>query len=259
MNETLRLIDERVSLRRYGGRPLDPKEIDAILHSAMRAPTAGNMMLYSILQVDDTEKKRRLVQTCGHPFIENAPLVLLFLADLQRWVDVFDSNGVEEHCQATGLPYRTPGPAKLLMACCDALIAAHSSVLAAESMGIGSCYVGDIMGNAETHRELFDLPPFAFPIALVCYGRRTEGFEPQRTDRFDRRFIYHVDRYRRFSPEDLRAMLAKIEAKFASVLKRRGVNLAQLTYGGFMMGDAAREQRRSVARLVEPWLGPSGD
>jgi len=254
MSETLRLIDERVSLRRYDEQPLEPGEIDAIVHSAMRAPTAGNMMLYTILQVDDSHKKRRLAETCGHPFIANAPLVLLFLADMQRWVDVFESNGVPAHCSETGLEYRSPGASKLLMSCCDALIAAQTSVLAAESLGIGSCYIGDIMGNAETHRKLFDLPPFAFPIALVCYGHRAEGHVPTRTDRFDRRFVHHVNRYRRFPANDLREMLSEIEAKFSSVLEKRGVNLAQLTYGGFMMGATAREGDRSVAVLLEPWM-----
>ena len=258
MNETLRLIDERASLRRYDERPIGPDVVDAIVQSAMRAPTAGNMMLYTILQVDDPGAKRRLAETCRHPFIADAPLVLLFLADLQRWVDFFETHDVPAHCRETDTAYRTPGAEKLLMACCDALIAAQTSVLAAESLGIGSCYVGDIMGHAEEHRELFALPAFAFPITLVCYGYPADGHRPQRADRFDRRFVHHVDRYRRFSADDLRTMLSEIEAKFASVLERRSVNLAQLTYGGFMIGAAAREEDRSVALLLEPWLQSPG-
>jgi FMN reductase (NADPH) len=140
-----------------------------------------------------------------------------------------------------------------LMSCCDALIAAQNSVIAAESMGIGSCYVGDIMGHAEEHRSLFGLPPFALPITLVCYGHRPKEFEPKRTGRFDRKFVYHRDHYRRFSAEELRKMLSEIEARFSDVLKQRQVNLAQLTYEGFMMSDAMQEERRSVSLLLEPW------
>jgi len=258
MNQTLRIIDERASLRQYDDkRPIGTAAVEAILHSAMRAPTAGNMMLYTILQIDDPDAKQRLAETCGHPFIANAPLVLLFLADLQRWVDFFEANDVPAHCEATETAYRTPGAEKLLMACCDALIAAQSSVLAAESLGIGSCYVGDILGHAEVHRGLFELPPFAFPITLLCFGHPVAGRERRRSDRFDRRFVHHVDRYRRFSADDLRKMLSEIEAKFASVLRKRGESLAQLTYGGFMMGKAALEGERSVSLLLEPWLEPS--
>ena len=255
MNETLRLITDRVSLRRYADRSIDSEEIDSIIHSAMRAPTAGNMMLYTILQVDDPAKKRRLAQTCGHPFIADAPLVLLFLADMQRWVDFFETNDVRVHCRATGIEYRMPDASKLLMSCCDALIAAQNSVIAAESMGIGSCYIGDIMGQAEEHRNLFDLPPFAFPIVLVCYGYYPMDLARRCTDRFDKEFIHHCDIYRRFSARELRAMLSDIEARFSSILKRRQVNLAQLTYEGFMMGKTAREERRSAAMLLEAWSG----
>ena len=255
MNETLRLINDRVSLRRYADRSIDPEEIDSIIHSAMRAPTAGNMMLYTILQVDDPEKKRRLAETCGHSFIADAPLVLVFLADMQRWVDFFETNGVAAHCREAEIEYRMPDVSKLLMSCCDALIAAQNSVIAAESMGIGSCYVGDIIGHAEEHRSLFGLPPFAFPITLVCYGRRPEEFAPKRAARFDRKFVHHCDSYRRFSTRDLREMLSEIEARFSSVLRQRQVNLAQLTYEGFMMGKAAQEERRSAAMLLEAWSG----
>jgi FMN reductase (NADPH) len=254
MNETLRLIDDRVSLRRFADRSIDSKEIDAIIHSAMRAPTAGNMMLYTILQVNAPEKKQRLAETCGHPFIADAPLVLVFLADMQRWVDFFESNDVPAHCAEEDVEYRTPDTSKLLMCCCDALIAAQNSVLAAESMGIGSCYIGDVMGHAEEHRSLFDLPPFAFPIALVCFGHRPGGIEQKQTSRFDRKYVHHCDSYRRFSARDLREMLSEIDDKFSSVLKQRQVNLAQLTYEGFMMGKAAQEERRSVDVLLRPWV-----
>ena len=257
MNETLRLIDRRVSLRRYADRPIDSEQIDSIIHSAMRAPTAGNMMLYTILQVDDPEKKQRLAETCGHPFIADAPLVLVFLADMQRWVDFFETNGVPAHCRETKIEYRMPDVSKLLMSCCDALIAAQNSVIAAESMGIGSCYVGDIMGHAEEHRDLFDLPPFAFPMTLVCYGHRPAEFEPRRTDRFDREFIHHHESYRRFSSQHLREMLSEIEARFSSVLQERKVNLAQLTYEGFMMGEAAQEERRGTSEFLRDWLAES--
>ena len=48
-------------------------------------------------------------------------------------------------------------------------------------------------------------------------------------------------------------MLSEIEARFSDVLKQRQVNLAQLTYEGFMMSDAMQEERRSVSLLLEPW------
>ena len=253
MNETLQLIHRRRSLRRYADRPIGSEEIDRIIQAAMRAPTAGNMMLYSILQVDNEAKKQTIAETCGHSFVAGAPLVLLFLADMQRWVDLFEADGVPGLLTQSGDMYRTPDPSKLLMACCDAMAAAQNSVVAAESLGIGSCYIGDILGHAEDHRELFSLPPFAFPITLVCYGYPPDGFEPRYSDRFEARFVHHRDRYRRFSGDELHEMLSRIQNKFSSVLQRRKTGLAEMTYRGFMDSRSAREQQRSVEVLLEPW------
>ena len=88
MNSTLEVIAARRSLRRYAEQALTPAQKDAILQATFHAPTAGNQMLYSIIEVDDQALKDRLAVTCDNqPFIAAAPLVLLFLADYQRWYD----------------------------------------------------------------------------------------------------------------------------------------------------------------------------
>ena len=253
MNETLRTIDQRMSLRRYADRPVSAAHGETIVAQAMRAPTAGNMMLYSILEVTKADVKARLAETCGHSFVADAPLVLLFLADMQRWVDYFDAFDAAGHCERTGRTVRSPGPGKLLMAFSDALLAAQTSVIAAESLGIGSCYVGDIVGHADEHRVLFDLPLWAVPVALVCYGHYPEDLPRRRSDRFEDRFVHFRDAYRRLSPEELDEMLRPIERRFAPVLEERGLHLAQLTYDGFMDGRAAQEMERGARRLIEPW------
>jgi FMN reductase (NADPH)/FMN reductase [NAD(P)H] len=86
MNSTVQLILKRKSVRAYEDRPLSAEIKEAIFHAALRAPTAGNMMLYSIIEVGDQHTKDILARTCDNqPFIAKAPLVWLFLADYQRW------------------------------------------------------------------------------------------------------------------------------------------------------------------------------
>jgi len=253
VNETLRLIEDRMSLRRYEERPIEPQHREAILHAAMRAPTAGNMMLYSIVEVADQTKRDRLAETCGHSFIAEAPFVLLFLADMQRWFDYYEAGDIRSYCENQGLIYRTPEASDLMMASCDALIAAQNAVVAAESVSVGSCYVGDIMGHAEVHRELFDLPPWAFPITLLTFGYYPGDLERRRTDRFDPQFIVFKDHYRHFEKADFQEMLAAIEAKFAGVMETRQMTLAQMTYRGFTLSKPRIEESRSVRRLLEDW------
>ena len=132
-NSTLNLIRNRRTIRAYSPKPLSQEEIDTIIHGAMRAPTAGNLMMYSIIQVNDQKIKDKLVKTCDNqPLIAKAPLVLLFLADVQRWWDFFKVSKVEEKCNEIGREFQTPQESDLLLACCDALISAQNSVIAAD-------------------------------------------------------------------------------------------------------------------------------
>ncbi len=99
MNQVMEVLMKRRSVRAYEDREI-PAEVRAeILKATLRAPTAGNMMLYSILEITDQSLKDKLAITCDNqPFIARAPLVWIFLADYQRWYDYFLASGVEEIC-----------------------------------------------------------------------------------------------------------------------------------------------------------------
>lgn len=259
MNETLSIIHNRRSIRNYGQTPLTREEKDAILDAAMRAPTAGNMMLYSIIEVEDQGLKDRLAVSCDNqPFIAKAPYVLLFLADYQRWVDLFQYSDVEKKCIEKGAAPRLPQEGDLLLACCDALIAAQTAVIAAESMGIGSCYIGDILENQEIHQQMFNLPRFTLPITLLCFGRPAFIREESRpTRRFDRKFIVHRDSYRKMQDADFLEMLKPtVEHQFPDLPLEEGTKtFAQNMYFRKFVSDFSVEMSRSVNQWIERWSG----
>ena len=166
MNETLKQLDERKSMRVYTDEPISPEARGAILRAACAAPSAGCQQLYTILDISDPALKQRLSETCDHqPFIAQAKLVLIFLADCRKWYEGF---------RLAGCAPRRPGAGDLLLACADAVIAAQNAVVAAHSLGIGSCYIGDILENCETHRALLNLPEYVVPAAMLVFGYPTE-------------------------------------------------------------------------------------
>jgi len=253
MNETLGLIEARCSTRVYAPVPVAEDEKAAILHAALRAPTAGNMQLYSIIQVEAQALKDRLAVTCDdQPFIAKAPWVLVFLADLQRWVDLFVASGVE---RLEGVSHRlTPGVGDLLLACSDALIAAQNAVVAAESLGIGSCYIGDVLENGEIHAELLDLPPYTLPVAMLCFGRPAgeRHIQPRYTEG-----VIHTDRYRRATPEELVALGERLGAERNPHGFKPGIeNVGQSIYERKYTSDFMREMNRSAQWWLERWQSP---
>jgi FMN reductase (NADPH)/FMN reductase [NAD(P)H] len=231
--------------------PLTEEEKNTILQAAFHAPTAGNMMLYSIIEVEDQPLKDRLARSCDdQPFIAKAPYVLLFLADYQRWYDFFQYSQVERRAAELNLPTRAPQEGDLLLACCDALIAAQNAVIAAESLGIGSCYIGDILENAETHREMFHLPPYALPITLLCFGRPTPQ-QAARTqpERLDREFIVHQNTYQRLSGEQLARMYPETGKQYPGGAENNG----QAMYFRKFVSDFSIEMSRSVREMLKNW------
>jgi nitroreductase len=257
LNPTLSLIASRKSVRSFSDQPVTEAEKEAVLQAAFRAPTAGNLMLYSIIEVNDPALKARLAETCDdQPFIAKSPWVLLFLADYQRWFDTFQHSEVEKRCRDLDLPYRTPQAGDLLLACCDALIAAQTAVIAAEAAGLASCYIGDILENYEIHRQMFDLPPYVVPITLLCLGHPTsESAERKLTPRFDRSYILHQDRYTRLQPTHLEPMFASVSQAFTPLVEfpSGAENLGQQYFFRKFNAGYSVEMTRSVREMLKNW------
>lgn len=201
MNETIRQLYARKSVREFTDREISAEQKALILEAAAMAPTAGNQQMYTILDITDQTLKERLAESCDHqPFIAKAKMVLIFCADWRKWYDAFEDAGCAP---------RRPGVGDMLLAVSDANIAAQNAVAAAESMGIGSCYIGDIMENCEIHREMLKLPEFVFPAAMLVFGYPTEKqLERAKPKRVPMEHIVHENGYRRMDGAELRNMFA---------------------------------------------------
>ena len=128
-------IKTRTSLRVYDDRMIADSDLDQILEAAFLAPTAGNQQLYSIIVIKSQETKDKLSKSCDNqPFIAKAPVLLLFLADQQKWFDYYRSKGCMEFAaREEGLSWEEPNESDLLLSIEDTMIAAQNAVLMAES------------------------------------------------------------------------------------------------------------------------------
>lgn len=242
MNDVLQQLDARKSVRVFTEQPIAPEEKAAILRAATQAPTAGNQQLYTILDITDPALKARLSESCDHqPFIATAPLVLIFCADCAKWYNAF---------VATGCTPRAPGVGDLLLAVSDTNIAAQNAVTAAHSLGIGSCYIGDIMENCEIHREMLGLPEYVFPAAMLVFGFPTDQqLQREKPARVAMHHIVHENGYRIMDADELRVMWEP----------RCGVRSYEDWMRAFCErkynSDFSREMTRSVAQYLQDFEG----
>ena len=133
-----------------------------------------------------------------------------------------------------------------MLAVSDTNIAAQNAVCAAESLGIGSCYIGDIMENCEIHREMLGLPKYVFPAAMLVFGYPTkQQSERAKPERADMKHIVHENGYREMDGSELRELFSKkpIEKSYDDWMKafcERKFN-----------SDFSREMTRSVSEYLK--------
>ena len=238
MNEVIESLYRRKSVRAYEDREIPEEMKQLILEAAMQAPSAGCQQLYTILDITDQKLKENLAETCDHqPFIAKAPMVLVFCADCKKWYDAY----IEAGCEP-----RKPGVGDLMLAVTDTVIAAQNAVTAAESLGIGSCYIGDIMENCEKQRKLLQLSDYVFPAAMLVFGWPTkQQKERQKPERCDLKHIVHENTYRSMDGAELRAMFAhecknRTYEEWCSAFCKRKYN-----------SEFSKEMSRSVAKYLE--------
>ena len=245
MNEIIQSLFARKSTRQYEGRPIGPEEKNLILQAALQAPTAGNQNLYTILDITDQTLKEALSQYCDNqPFIAQAPLALLFLADCRRWLDSY---------QLAGLTARPPEEGDFLLAVADAVIAAQNTVVAAEALGIGSCYIGDILEQEEEVRKALELDEYVFPAAFVVYGYPTpEQKKRTKPPRPPLSFIVQENRYRRLNKKEHQQMFLDK----GSIEKEDDLNEYMKAFcDRKYMSDFAKEMNRSAKRYLKHFNG----
>ncbi len=194
-NPTLDLIHAHGSVRRYKPDPVPASVVEAIVAAGQRASTSSNMQTYSVVAVTAKEARAQLAELCGgQQHVAEAPVFLAWCADRYR---------LEQLNQMRGYEHNAEYLENFLVAAVDASLAAQNAALAAESLGLGICYIGGIRNNSASVIELLGLPTHVFPITgmTLGYPDQSPGVRP----RLPQEAILHWEQY---NPEQESALHA---------------------------------------------------
>ena len=200
MNILDSLLEHR-SVRNYKSDAIKDEILEQILTAAIRGATTGNMQLYSIIVTKDEEKRKALCPLhFGQKMVEQAPVVLTFCADLNRfhkWCEERNADKVYDNflwfCNGT----------------IDAVIAAQNAVIAAESFGLGTCYLGTTTYMADKIIDFFNLPKGVVPVTTVVIGYPAENLPL--TDRLPLEAVVHNETYIDYTTESINDLFAEKE------------------------------------------------
>jgi nitroreductase len=187
-NATLETILTHRSIRRYSARPLPEGLIELLAAAAQSAPSSSNLQAFSIVAVEDKARKARLAKLAANQsHVEEAPLLLMFVADLARLRHV----AVRADEPAKGLDYTE----SFLVALADAAFAAQNCFIALESLGLGACYIGAMRNHPKEVAEELGLPPAAFVVFGMTIGYPDPEVATGVKPRLPQSVVLHRERY----------------------------------------------------------------
>jgi FMN reductase (NADPH) len=194
-NQTLELIHAHGSARDYKSDPVPDALIETIVSAAQRASTSSNLQAYSVIAVTDAGKREQLAKLCGNQmFIAQAPVFLAWCADLAR---------LDRVCELRGYAQVVDYTENFLISAIDVAIAAQNAALAAESLGLGMCYIGSIRNNPRDIIALLELPRLVFPIVGMTIGFPARA--PNLRPRLPLNALLHREKYNVNQDDALRA------------------------------------------------------
>lgn len=203
MAEITDILKTRRSIRKYSSKSVDDELLNDILNMGCRASTTGNMQVYSIIVTRDENRKKELSPFhFNQKMITEAPVVLTFCADFNRFI---------KWCTLRKAEPGYDNFLSFLTAATDALLVAQTVCIAAESKGLGICYLGTTTYMAQQIIDALKLPKGVIPVTTITMGWPAEN--PEQVDRLPLEAIVHTEEYRDYTPESISKFYQAKEAR----------------------------------------------
>ncbi|MBT2691864.1 oxygen-insensitive NADPH nitroreductase [Bacillus sp. ISL-55] len=242
MNQVVETILNHRSVRKFKNQALDREQIEGIVKSAQAASTSSFIQAYSIIGVTDQNKKDKLAEIAGNQaYVAANGHFFVFCADLHRHKVIAEMEG-------TDLDDSIESTEKFMVALIDAALAAQNAAVAAESMGMGICYIGGIRNDLGAVKEVLKTPEHVIPLFGMAVG-----YPDQETDVKPRLPLEHV--YMENEYQQDRALFEKqlddYNAVTSQYYRERTGGKREDTWTGQMAKMLGRKSRLYMKEFVE--------
>jgi len=188
MNPVIEQLKRHISIRKFKNLPVEQAKIDTVLECALRASSSGNMQAYSIIVTRSEKVRKELYPLHFHQsMVLEAPLLLTFCADfyrMRKWLELSEA------------PQNFDNYMSFMIASIDAILASAHASIAAESLGLGLCYMGTTLANAHQIGKLLQCPKNVVPVVGFSLGYPDE--EISLRDRLPLKHLVHDEKYQEY-------------------------------------------------------------
>lgn len=241
MNETIQLQLEHRSIRSFKNEKLSEQQIQTIVNAAAHASTSSYLMAYSIIGVTDEKKKATLASISNQPYIKDNGHFLLFCADFYKHTITASKEQYQE--MLTNLE----NTEHFLVATIDAAIAAQNAAIAAESIGLGICYIGSIRNDIDVVNKLFDLPKHVVPLFGLAIGFPNEPSEKK--PRFPQAAYYFENSYS--TDQNMINNLNTFDSTIESYYRSRSFNQKNINWTNQVIETLKTPKRQRISSFVQ--------
>lgn len=162
MNDVIKLLQSHRSIRKFADKPIDQETLSAIIASGQAAASSSNVQATTVIQVANPQSREKLATAAGgQKYVETAGAFFVFCADLNRSAQA---------CTQQGGSFSQGMTEHFIIATVDVALFAQNCVVAAESLGMGICYIGGLRNNPVDVSELLNLPENVYPVFGLCIG-----------------------------------------------------------------------------------------
>ena len=208
-NATIAGLLEHRSVRGYKPDALPPGTLETLIAAAQSAATSSNMQWWSAIAVTDPAKKKALAEIAGNQkHIDQCPLFIAWVADMSRNQHISEA----EETDFEAMPWLET----FMVACIDTALAAQNAVIAAQSLGLSTVYIGAMRNDPERVHKLLGLPSQAFVVFGLCVGYAAEAAKGEVKPRLPQTIVLHRERYDASRADAERKVYDQEMAKFSA-------------------------------------------
>ncbi|WP_227395866.1 oxygen-insensitive NADPH nitroreductase [Jeotgalibacillus aurantiacus] len=242
MNETIKMMLEHRSVRKFKDEALTAEQIEVIVKAAQSASTSSFIQAYSIIGVTDQEKREKLAALAGgQSYVAETGHFFVFCADLYRHSLIGQWDGADVNDSLESME-------KFMVAVIDASLAAQNASVAAESMGLGICYIGGIRNHLDEVSELLGTPEHVIPLFGLTVGVPDQ--ETAVKPRYPFKTVYHENTYQS-DEEAVRSELEEYNDVISSYYHQRTEGKRSDKWTEQMAGMLSRKSRMYMKDFVE--------
>ncbi|MCE5387520.1 MAG: oxygen-insensitive NADPH nitroreductase [Acidithiobacillus sp.] len=237
MNQVIDVLQSHRSIRRFRPDPLPDGLLEEIVRAGQQAPTSSNLQAYRILRITEPGLRSQLADWAGaQEYVRLAPEFLVFCADLRR---------AQRICQRQETPFVAGMTEHFLIATIDAALCAQNCVVAAESEGLGVCYIGAVRNHPEEISQALALPEQVYPIFGLCLGYPDQDVE--RKPRLPLRAVLQENRYSEAEDAEL---LAQYDQQMQQYYQHRSDHQKDSRWTQEVAAHVGREARPHMAGFL---------